>query len=134
MMREEGGYDPSNHGTKIVLEEDGTLRMDDIPDWWFSPYGKSSRSFRSAAGTWLITKDSEWGWSVDLSLPSLDILINLSRRTPPIRYTSSSATRTAEISCTLTGSRNENDHPDPQKCCCILFFGDHYGLAVLLQT
>src|SRR5262245_26385196 len=53
LMRDEGGYNTSNHDTKIVLKDDGSLEMDDIPDWWFSGItGRSSRTFRSAAGTW----------------------------------------------------------------------------------
>ena len=57
-MREAGGYDISNK-TELVLEVNGTYKMNNIPDWLWLDDGLSQKTLRSESGTWEVTRDAD---------------------------------------------------------------------------
>jgi hypothetical protein len=72
-MRDRGGYDVARAKTKLVLRDDDSFEVVDMPDWWTDGFGRSTRSFQSFVGTWkLIPNANERGWGIALDMVSLD--------------------------------------------------------------
>ena len=55
-MRDEGGYDPGIR-TELVIDSDGTYKLNNMPDWWWHYEGQSQKTFRSENGKWEITTE-----------------------------------------------------------------------------
>lgn len=69
-MRDEGGYETSVK-TELVLESDGTYKMNNMPDWWWIDDGKSRKTFRTENGNWKVSRSLD-GSAWDLSLTAHD--------------------------------------------------------------
>jgi hypothetical protein len=52
----------------IVLERNGTLRFQNIPDWWQEGHGKSGGKFDSWTGTWEVAKHDHGWWELSVLL------------------------------------------------------------------
>jgi hypothetical protein len=82
-MREKGGYDTSNQ-TKLVLKNDGTFELVNMPDWWSGGFGQSHKGFEDHTGTWRTLNYGDTGiWHIDLRATSGTRLVNLVGQTPP---------------------------------------------------
>lgn len=84
-IRTRGGYATTNH--ELVLRQDGTLSLSNMPDWWIDDSGESRHALDSGSGTWRLVKDGSW--QVDLTLnafrgsSSFGVRLNLRRQRPP---------------------------------------------------
>jgi hypothetical protein len=64
-MRARGGYDVSAP-TQLVLRDDGSLEVANMPDWWDNGFGISHKGLSSGPGRWRLTNASG-RWEVGLS-------------------------------------------------------------------
>lgn len=55
---EEGGYPDCQ--PRIIIKADGTFSMEQMPDWWNTPFGKSSGGFDAGEGTWETETCQNW--------------------------------------------------------------------------
>ena len=71
----------------FVLRRDHTFSMQNMPDWYFDPFGESHGEVKSLEGTWQLAshKDLWTVWTIDLKEPSgvVAASINVYRRKPP---------------------------------------------------
>ena len=63
----EGGYE--NTELKITINADGTFSMEQMPDWWNIPFGKSKDGYDSGTGTWEVETCQNW-WCLKLHFDS----------------------------------------------------------------
>ena len=84
-LRERGGYAVSKH--QLILRDDGTFAMVNMPDWWLDGVGQSRKSFESGSGKWRFYQDHDpWTvWAVELEFSKFVIpnAIHLQRQKPP---------------------------------------------------
>lgn len=82
-IRGRGHYPPASH--EIVLRDDHTFSMRNMPDWWRNGFGDSHGQFESGDGTWQVeaAKDVWQIWVLRLRFPSFTTWINLYRQRSP---------------------------------------------------
>ncbi len=82
-IRERGGYPPVKH--ELILRQDGSFSMINMPDWWRDGFGKSKKGFESGTGSWRLSKNKDiWDiWTIELNFPSGIASVNLYRQSSP---------------------------------------------------
>jgi hypothetical protein len=82
-MRTKGGYDTSLE-TRLILEDDGDVKVLNMPDWWGNGFGVSKGSMQSEQGNWRLYQSPGSGsWEVRISLPSGTKFMSLLGQKPP---------------------------------------------------
>jgi hypothetical protein len=77
-LKEDGGYDVSKADIKLVLREDDSFELKDMPDWWDDPFGKSLKNFRSSVGKWALTNNTDGNtWEIALYTTTRSRFVNL---------------------------------------------------------
>jgi len=61
LIKEVGLY--SLQDISITIYSDGTFEMQNMPDWWMTPYGDSNGGTDSGKGTWKINSNRDW-WEI----------------------------------------------------------------------
>ena len=84
-MRDRGGYPISKH--ELVLLDDGSFSMLNMPDWWSDGFGRSRKGFESGSGTWSISQQGSWCVYLVFKSPitrsGYGVSLNLRRQKPP---------------------------------------------------
>ena len=72
-IRKRGGYPVAEH--KIVLREDGSFSLMNMPDWRDNGSGESHSKLNSSSGTWILATDVKPGffstWRIELHYSNL---------------------------------------------------------------
>jgi hypothetical protein len=59
--------------TRVVLQADGIIHLENLPDWWLDGYGDSHRTRVSASGTWSLEQNQrDWVLGVHISGGQID--------------------------------------------------------------
>jgi hypothetical protein len=58
LVHSTGGY--AAREMSITFDADGSLHVENIPDWWRTEFGKPAGGFDSGIGTWTTEKHQEW--------------------------------------------------------------------------
>ncbi|MES2308383.1 MAG: hypothetical protein V4507_05940 [Verrucomicrobiota bacterium] len=84
-MEKTGGYVISKH--EILLKEDGTFSMINMPDWWRDGFGDSKKGFESSEGRWELTQTQDWTkiWDITLHFSGYGTSVKLLGQKPPYR-------------------------------------------------
>ena len=69
LITEEGHYAKAE--TSIVLATDGSITIENIPDWWLTDVGDSKEKFDSGHGKWSIDKHQDW-WVLSVEFHSTE--------------------------------------------------------------
>lgn len=65
-MRKNGGYEASVE-TKLVLKDDRTFELTNMPDWWGNGFGTSNKAFLQYSGTWGTSQNGAEFWDLYLN-------------------------------------------------------------------
>jgi len=80
-MREAGGYTPAS--TKIILRDDGSAEMVNMPDWLINIGGHSQKGFFSESGAWTLSREGAF-WRVEfISTRKRYMTLDISYQKPP---------------------------------------------------
>ncbi len=83
-MRSRGRYDVSARETSLILRDDASFEMIDMPDWWRHSSGESWQGFLHWSGTWRIRQNSpDKTWSLELTMGQLTTFADLGNQKPP---------------------------------------------------
>jgi hypothetical protein len=81
-LRERGKYDLTNKQPRLTLAANGTIEINDLPDWVMNDAGQSHGAFQSYAGIWQIGKGGGY-WQVTMILSDMSLSWYLRNEIPP---------------------------------------------------
>jgi hypothetical protein len=79
-IRNRGGYLMAE--PELILREDHTFIMRNMPDWWRDGFGKSHGTLESGDGKWNLASEDHV-WVIRLHFPTLGTSVHLYRRHSP---------------------------------------------------
>lgn len=83
-MQSKGGY-ASAMKTSLVLRNDATFELNNMPDWWSSAASESHGKFDQYSGNWSISlRDSQF-WHLTLVSTEVARVVDLFGQNPPYR-------------------------------------------------
>jgi hypothetical protein len=83
-MRSRGRYDVSAAKTNLILRDDASFEMIEMPDWWLHSSGESWQGYHHWSGTWSIKQNSsDKTWSLALTTGQMTTSADLANQKPP---------------------------------------------------
>jgi len=81
-MSSKGGYD-SSVKTALVLRNDGTFELSNMPDWWNTAFSESNSKFNQYSGRWSISQHDSQFWHLTLEWTVAARVVDLFGQHPP---------------------------------------------------
>jgi hypothetical protein len=83
-LHSKGGY-ASSVKTSLVLRNDGTFELSNMPDWWSTPTSESHGKFDHYSGNWSISQRNSHLWQLTLVSTEVARVVDLFDQTSPYR-------------------------------------------------
>jgi hypothetical protein len=83
-MQSKGGY-ASTIKTSLVLRNDGTFELSNMPDWWSTATSESHGKFDHYSGNWSISQQDSHFWHLTLVSTEVARVVDLFGQNAPYR-------------------------------------------------